>query len=495
MREHRAPHQNRDLLDDLHPRVPRLPRLLGLAHGLEEGEERGDPERRRHHRERTRRCVADILVEVVDIRAHRRDHRRQARRLGQVSDDLAALDARVVVLVDEERLDHDQDLVRERPHQIVELVQHAVDNLDEQMALLVLQSRRHEEREDLVEEGPRPELACLVRDLAESLLAHRGGPVLDLEEQLHDPPLVRLVLGHLRLVLLIHKRREELVILRLHERERAVARRHRHVVRLAGLVLRHRVRGRAPGCGGRQKLARGGNCRLVAGRGLQDLVALLGEESVELLVVPRPVPLVDITLEPELVHLLRRHLRQLTRERRLHAHPAHRRSEVPAHRGHPAQRRHPRRRPPHGRHPRRDPPRNRRLIPPRPHRLLVPPAHHRRRPLREPPGRRSLVPPVAAACAAAPAARGGRVPAGGGLATARGGGSAVHRRGVVPCAARHGGRAAIAAAGGRGSAVAQTRSGAARRRAARRRTAVARRRARMLEAPPRRRLRRLGTRR
>ena len=30
--------------------------------------------------------------------------------------------------------------------------------------------------------------------LAEGLLAHGGGAVLDLEEQLHDPPLVRLVL-------------------------------------------------------------------------------------------------------------------------------------------------------------------------------------------------------------------------------------------------------------------------------------------------------------
>ena len=30
--------------------------------------------------------------------------------------------------------------------------------------------------------------------LTEGLLAHGGGAVLDLEEQLHDPPLVRLVL-------------------------------------------------------------------------------------------------------------------------------------------------------------------------------------------------------------------------------------------------------------------------------------------------------------
>ena len=38
-------------------------------------------------------------------------------------------------------------------------------DLDEQMALLVLERRGHEEREDLVEERPRPELACLVRNL------------------------------------------------------------------------------------------------------------------------------------------------------------------------------------------------------------------------------------------------------------------------------------------------------------------------------------------
>ena len=42
--------------------------------------------------------------------------------LGEVGDDLTALDAGVVVLVDEQRLDDDKDLVHKGPNEVVELV-------------------------------------------------------------------------------------------------------------------------------------------------------------------------------------------------------------------------------------------------------------------------------------------------------------------------------------------------------------------------------------
>jgi hypothetical protein len=39
------------------------------------------------------------------------------------------------------------------------------------VALLVLERGRHEQRQDVVEERPRPKLARLVRELAQRLLA------------------------------------------------------------------------------------------------------------------------------------------------------------------------------------------------------------------------------------------------------------------------------------------------------------------------------------
>ena len=52
--------------------------------------------------------------------------------------------------------------------QVVELVEDPVDDFDQQVALLVLQCRGHEQGQDLVEQGPCPKLPCLVCDLAES---------------------------------------------------------------------------------------------------------------------------------------------------------------------------------------------------------------------------------------------------------------------------------------------------------------------------------------
>lgn len=60
---------------------------------------------RSHDRERPRRRIPHVLINIVDVRPHGGDHGGEPGRLGQVGDDLAALHARVVVLVDEERLD------------------------------------------------------------------------------------------------------------------------------------------------------------------------------------------------------------------------------------------------------------------------------------------------------------------------------------------------------------------------------------------------------
>mmetsp|Transcript_64871 Transcript_64871/g.127370 ORF Transcript_64871/g.127370 Transcript_64871/m.127370 type:complete len:523 (-) Transcript_64871:1273-2841(-) len=105
--QHCAPHEDRDLLHDLDARVPRLPRLAALAHRLEKRQQRRDAQRRRHHGERAGSGVAHVLVEVVDVGAHGGDHAREPGGLGEVADDLAPLHARVIVLVDEQRLDHD----------------------------------------------------------------------------------------------------------------------------------------------------------------------------------------------------------------------------------------------------------------------------------------------------------------------------------------------------------------------------------------------------
>ena len=117
----------------------------------------------------THLCTTGLKKPVAPLSP---DHGGETGGLGEVGDDLAALDARIVVLVDEERLDDDEDLVDVGPDQVVELVEDAVDDLDEQVALLVLERGRHEQGQDLVEEGAGAQLARLVRDLAQRRLAH-----------------------------------------------------------------------------------------------------------------------------------------------------------------------------------------------------------------------------------------------------------------------------------------------------------------------------------
>ncbi len=61
-------------------------------------------------------------------------------------------------------------LVDVRPNQVVQLVEHPVYDLNEQMPLLVFQGGGHEEGQDLVEEGVSTKLPSLVRDCAQSRL-------------------------------------------------------------------------------------------------------------------------------------------------------------------------------------------------------------------------------------------------------------------------------------------------------------------------------------
>ena len=67
-----------------------------------------------------------------------------------------------VVLVDQQGLDDDEDLVHVRAHEVVQLVQDAINDLDEQVALLVFElfsprnrCQCHKERIHKAEYGPR----------------------------------------------------------------------------------------------------------------------------------------------------------------------------------------------------------------------------------------------------------------------------------------------------------------------------------------------------
>lgn len=74
MWEDGTPHENSDLLDDLDARVSGLPRLLALTNGLQEGQQRGNPQGRGDDGEGPGRRVTDVLVQVVNVRSHCRDH-------------------------------------------------------------------------------------------------------------------------------------------------------------------------------------------------------------------------------------------------------------------------------------------------------------------------------------------------------------------------------------------------------------------------------------
>ncbi len=215
MREDGATHHDGDLLDDADARVARLPAFLGAAHCLEEGQQGRDAESRSDDGKGACGGVADVLVDVVDVWAHGADHVGQTGGFGKVADDLAAFDACVVVLVDEKGLDDDEDAADVRTDQIVELVEDAIDDLDEQVAFLILQCPFHEQWQDLVEERARSEIAGTVGDLTQRSLSRGRGSVFDLEQEAHDLTLLLLLAAEIGFVLVGEDLFEEGLIFRL----------------------------------------------------------------------------------------------------------------------------------------------------------------------------------------------------------------------------------------------------------------------------------------
>jgi len=271
-----AAHQDGNLLHNLDAGVAGLPRLLAAADSPEEGKEGGDAQSRGNDGESSGGGVSHVLVHVVDVGPHDADHGREARGFGKVGDDFASLNPRIVVLVNEQRLDDDKDLVDVGPDHVVQLVQDAVDDLDEQMALLVLERLLHEKRENLVEQGPSAEVARVICELSERSLPHRRSAILDLQQQAHDLPLLELLDAEIILIGAVCQLPKVGHIFGLEKLQVANARD----------LLGHLLAGDAPAvgvlhheprgwCGCRHQLVGGSAYWSVARRGLQDLVTRL----------------------------------------------------------------------------------------------------------------------------------------------------------------------------------------------------------------------------
>lgn len=63
--QHSAAHEDGDLLNNLDAGVPRLPALLALAHCLQERQQGGDAQGRRHHTKCTRCCIPHVPVHTT----------------------------------------------------------------------------------------------------------------------------------------------------------------------------------------------------------------------------------------------------------------------------------------------------------------------------------------------------------------------------------------------------------------------------------------------
>mmetsp|Transcript_4651 Transcript_4651/g.13433 ORF Transcript_4651/g.13433 Transcript_4651/m.13433 type:complete len:554 (-) Transcript_4651:1414-3075(-) len=307
VREDGHAHEQGDLLDDFDACVSGLPRFSGLAHGLQEWQQRRHSQGTGDNRNGSGCDVAHVLVGRIDVRTHGGDHGGQAGCLGEVADDLASLHARVVVLVDQQRFDHGKDSVHVRSHHVVELVEDAIDDLHQEMAFLVFKRRAHQQWKDLVEERSGAKRPGPIRDLAHRGLSLGRRSALDLQQQRHDSALVDLVFRDLLFLDVLHQATKVLHVLwfDVRQRSRLSTLRSRggewDAVRLANLLdggilalfdwdfhlkpLLCCAHGRR-GC---QELATWGAKREVAFRWSQDGIPLRGKDGIQRSVGPRTI--------------------------------------------------------------------------------------------------------------------------------------------------------------------------------------------------------------
>mmetsp|Transcript_25776 Transcript_25776/g.46497 ORF Transcript_25776/g.46497 Transcript_25776/m.46497 type:complete len:338 (-) Transcript_25776:140-1153(-) len=192
----------------------------------------------------------------------------------------------------------------ERPHQVIQLVQNTINHLDQQMSLLILQSWTHQQWQNLMKQRTCPKAPCLVRNLPHGRLALRRRPALDLQQQRHNAPLLRLLLGHIILLRILHEPPEILHVLRPNVRQRPRLPRRPgrllrgrpdgHPVRLPNVLhrlplplLRGNLHlksrgGLSPeGGGGAEQFTAGGADGEIRGRRGEEGVPLAGEDGVE----------------------------------------------------------------------------------------------------------------------------------------------------------------------------------------------------------------------
>ena len=88
--------------------------------------------------------ISYVFVDVVDIWTHRGDHVSQPGCLAETEKDFSPLHESIVVLINQQRFNYDENLVDVGPHEIIELVENAIDDFDQQVAFLILQGLFHE---------------------------------------------------------------------------------------------------------------------------------------------------------------------------------------------------------------------------------------------------------------------------------------------------------------------------------------------------------------
>jgi len=102
---------------------------------------------------------------MVNVRPHGGDHVCETRSFGKAGYNITTLYKSVVILVNEERLNDDENFVNMWMSEVIEFVQDTVNDLHKQVALLILEGTLHEQGEDLVEERTSTKILSFVNDL------------------------------------------------------------------------------------------------------------------------------------------------------------------------------------------------------------------------------------------------------------------------------------------------------------------------------------------